>query len=523
MPPWLPAPGDIEFIGERRLSEAQITVFTDWLTTGMPEGDPALSPPTPVWPGGWDLGPPDLVVTMPSAYAVPATGPDIYRHFVIPVPLKRRRYVAAWQFIPRSRAVHHAFIRLDRSGQARRHDAADPDPGFPGMDTPAGIELPEGHFSSWQPGAAPRRIQPGLSWALDPGVDLVIQMHLQPLGRMESLKADIGFYFTDQPPTNHLFKVALGSFDIDLPPGSSNVVVTDQFVLPGFADLLGLLPHTHYLGRRVEARAILPAGAQKTLLLIPEWDFNWQGDYICRTPVRLPAGTRVLMEISFDNSTNNPRNPFHPPRRVRYGPSTTDEMAEIWLQLLPATPDDAKHLSEANDQRTLRDTYAANEQRLRINPSDAQALVNLGRVHMARRQFEQARQRFIEAAAANPALDDPHYHLGVLYRLSGQLKAALAAFSRAVQLNPENARAHGNLGLIHLTAGRVDPAARHFEEAIRLNPKDSLALSTLGTLRLEQGRAAEAESLLARALSLQPRDAEIRRLLDLARQELRGR
>jgi len=117
MPPWLPAPGHAAFEGERRLSEAEIAVFRDWLAAGMPEGDPAKAPPTPEWPKDWEAGPPDLVARMPLAYPLPASGKDVYRHFVIPISLDRKRYVTAWQVHPRSRAVHHLFLRLDRSGE----------------------------------------------------------------------------------------------------------------------------------------------------------------------------------------------------------------------------------------------------------------------------------------------------------------------------------------------------------------------------------------------------------------------
>jgi hypothetical protein len=44
-----------------------------WVDAGTPEGDPALTPPNPVFPAsGWRLGTPDLVVQMDSGYDVPA-------------------------------------------------------------------------------------------------------------------------------------------------------------------------------------------------------------------------------------------------------------------------------------------------------------------------------------------------------------------------------------------------------------------------------------------------------------------
>lgn len=520
MPPWLPAAGHGEFVGERRLNDVEIAVFARWHQAGAPEGDPTKGPPNPVFPTEWQLGPPDLIVKMPAAYTVPSGGRDVYRHFILPLSITNRRWVRAWEFRPNSRAVHHAFLRLDRSGEARRHDVVDQDPGFPGMDTPNSVESPNGHFASWQPGAVPRQNPPGLPWALDPGTDVVMQMHLQPLGKPEPLQSEVGFYFTDQPPTNQPVKLSLINYDVDLAPGVTNVVYRDEYVLPADADLLGLLPHTHYLGRRVEGLAVLPDGKEKSLLLIPDWDFNWQGDYTFRQPVFLPAGTKLVMQVTFDNSTANPRNPANPPVRVRFGLNTTDEMAELWLQLLPRTAAGSQAFERSNLDRAARDVTSFNRQRLRINPRDGGAMVNLGKVALSQRRNIEARNYFTQATEANPDLDEAHYFLGVLNRIENNLAAAAREFTRTLELNPNHVRAHGNLGLMHLQLNRLERAAEHFTKAIALNPTDTIAHSSLGAIRLHQRQLAEAERLLTRAAELAPDDMDIRKNLETARQRL---
>ncbi len=523
MPPWLPAPGHGDFLGERRLSEVEIATFARWRDAGAPEGDPRKSPPTPTWATDWQLGAPDLIVKMPIAYTVPASGRDVYRHFILPLALAQRRYVRAWEFRPHSRSVHHAFLRTDRTGEARRRDALDPEPGFPGMDTPVGVEAPSGHFASWQPGAPPRQNPPGLPWVIESGSDLVLQMHLQPLGKTNALQAEIGFYFTDQPPTNQPVKVSLINYGIDLPAGSTQLSVTDELVIPADVDLLGVLPHTHYLGRRIEAWATLPDATRQTLLEISDWDFNWQGDYIYRHPIFLPAGTRLGMRIQFDNSTNNPHNPSSPPRRVQFGLNTTDEMAEVWFQLLPRSAAGSARLSQVNLERTARDTLAFNEQRLRINPNDGPALVNLGRALLAQKRNDEARRRFEQAVQLDPRLDEAHYYLGILHRLRGALDDAEREFGLAIQANPQHARAHGNLGMVHYGLGRYEEAAEHFNEAIRLNGTDSLAHGALGAIRLIQGRNGEAVQLLSRAVQLDPANVDVRKNLELARRRMANR
>lgn len=513
MPPWLPEPGPHTFNGDRRLTEDEIALFRRWSAAGAPAGDPSKSPPPPQFISDWQMGPPDLVVTLPEPFIVPAEGRDVYRNFVMPLNLDRRRYVKAWELRPGSRTAHHAFVRVDRSGEGRRRDATDPEPGFPGMDIPVQIQPPNGHFASWQPGAAPARNPVGLSWTLEPGTDLVLQTHLQPRGKPEPFQPQLGLYFTDEPPTNQPIKFGLGTYSLDIPAGSTNVTARDEMILPADADLLGVLPHTHYLGRRIEGRAVFPDGREESLLLIPDWDFNWQGAYRYQEPVFLPAGTKISMALQFDNSTNNVRNPFSPPRPARYGPNTTDEMAELWLQLLPRTPEGTAKFELLLVERTIRDTIAYNEQRLRRDPNDGGALVNLGRARMAQQRLADAEALFKHATRIAPQLDEGHYYLGLVYRMNRRRAEAILEFRRTLEINPQHARANGNLGFLELEAGRTNEAAAYFREAIRIDPIDALALVSLAEIRLRQGAREEAVTLYRRAIEADPKNADARAAL----------
>jgi hypothetical protein len=123
--------------------------------------------------------------------------------------------------------------------------------------------------------------------------------------------------------------------------------VTDHFTLPVDVDALGVIPHAHYVCRSMYAYAVLPGGERRTLLRIPEWNFNWQQQYRFAAPIRLPEDTEVMMEFTYDNSGANPRNPNHPPARVRVGPGTTDEMAGLHIEVVPVRAEEADELSQA--------------------------------------------------------------------------------------------------------------------------------------------------------------------------------
>lgn len=341
MPPWLPA--EPHFQNERQLTDGEIATLRRWSAAGAPEGNAAEVPPAPVFTEGWQLGKPGLDVQMPAPFAVPADGPDLYQCFVIPLPRSAERYVQAIDIQPGNpRVVHHALLFQEVTGEARRRDTGG---GYPCFGTPG--FLPARGLGGWTPGKQPVPSPAGMAETLYAGADLVLQVHYHPTGKPETDRTRAALYFTDEKPRRHLTDVPLGSNRIDIPPGEKNYRVTDHFTLPVDVDVIGIIPHAHYVCKDMLGFAVLPGGARRTLIHIPDWNFNWQEQFRYRVPVRLPAGTSVEMEFTYDNSPDNPHNPNHPPRRVVYGPATTDEMAGLHLEVVPVRESDAEELGEA--------------------------------------------------------------------------------------------------------------------------------------------------------------------------------
>ncbi len=341
MPPWKAAAGYGKFQGERGLTAAEIATLRRWSEGGAPEGNPADLPSLPRFPEGWRLGPPDLAAGMAHPFPVAAEGPDVYQCFVIPLGLDRDRYVRALEFRPGNRRlVHHALLFADPAGVARRKGESYPCFGAPGF-------LPVRGLGGWTPGMPPITLPAGAELTLPKGSDLVLQMHFQPTGRVEREQSTVALYFTDTPPVKRLLDVPLGSNRIDIPPGERAYKVRDHFTLPVDVEAVGIIPHAHYLCRDMKGHAVLPDGTRKRLLWIPDWDFAWQDQYRYETPIRLPAGTRLEMEFTYDNSADNPRNPHHPPRRVVWGPESTDEMAGLHVQVIPERKSDQEELLQA--------------------------------------------------------------------------------------------------------------------------------------------------------------------------------
>jgi len=187
----------------------------------------------------------------------------------------------------------------------------------------------------------------GVAATLPAKSDLVLQLHFHPTGKPESVQASLAFSFTDRRPSRHLTDIPLGSRNIDIPPGEKAYKVTDHFTLPVAIDAIGIIPHAHYICKEMKGLARLPDGSTRWLIWIKDWDFNWQEQYRYSRPLRLPEGTRLEMEFTYDNSADNPRNRSHPPRRVQWGPDSSDEMAGLHVQVLAARESDFAELSQA--------------------------------------------------------------------------------------------------------------------------------------------------------------------------------
>ena len=334
MPPWLPEPGYGEFAHERRLTAAEIRTIVQWAAARAPEGSGDVKAPV-YQDGGWRIGKPDLVMQMPT-YAVAADQPDQYQCFAIPLNLARDRYVRALEFRPsNARVVHHALFFTGHAPQASY-----PCFGSPGI-------VPTSALGGWSPGMGPIELPAGTADVLKAHTDLIVQMHFHATGKAENAQSAIAFSFTDTPPVKKIMDVGLTSKRIDIPPGDAHYKVTDHFTIPIAVEAIGIIPHAHYICKEMRGWAILPDGTKKWLLFIKDWDFNWQEQYRYAKAIHLPEDTQVEMEFVYDNSAANTRNPNSPPKRVRWGGETTDEMAGLHLQVIPENMDEMPILGQA--------------------------------------------------------------------------------------------------------------------------------------------------------------------------------
>ncbi len=326
MPPWKAAAHfGVPFKDVRTLSDREIATIVAWVEADAPQGNLADLPANPKFPDEWQLGPPDLIVDTGADFTVPASGEDIYRCFVVPTGLDQDKFVSAVEFRAGNRSVvHHILAYVDVSGKARERDQADPGPGYSCFGGPG--EPIHGGLGGWAPGNLPRHLDEGIGRPLPKKSDIIIQVHYHPRGKPETDRSKLGIYFSKKPVKQSLHWTVVINPGLELPPGQSNTEVKAAWEVPVDVVAHSVSPHMHLLGHDMQIAVKFPDGRKQDLIKIDDWDFNWQYTYHFEKPLDIPKGSVVYLVAHYDNSESNARNPNHPPKLVKWGEATTDEM-----------------------------------------------------------------------------------------------------------------------------------------------------------------------------------------------------
>ena len=544
MPPWLPEPGHGEFLDERRMTDAQIRLIQDWVAQGAVAGSAAKAPPAPKFTSDWQMGPPDLILRASRPYTLPADGGEIFWNFVMPVPITTTRWVRAIEVRPGNpRVFHHANVLIDRARAARRRESV-PGGGFGGMDISFEEETfdPDGHFLSWKPGTEPVVEPDGMAWRATPGMDLILNVHLRPTGKVETVSPVIGLYFTDKPQSKFPLLIQLEHDGVlDIPAGDKDFVVKDDFKVNMDVNVLAVYPHAHYIAKVLQGYATLPDGSKKWIVRIPDWDLGWQGVFRLKKPLFLPKGTTVTMEYHYDNSTDNPRNPNSPPKRVTGGNDALSEMSHFWLQVLPVAEGDQRaELQQAIVKQRLQkypDDFIANfnmgdlllnqsnaagaiphfEAACKADPRSALAATELGVALYTARRPEDAQAQFERALTLDPSYTDARFNLASVQATTGKWEAAVANYKQVLAERPDYAKAGENLG-VSLTlwgdefakSGRDDEAVARYRDALTLRPDDVQVHGRMGMALARMDKLADSLAEFELILKIDPKSEQAR-------------
>lgn len=342
MPPWKPDPSYSHFVGETGLTDQEIKLIADWVNAGAPQGDPSLEPPLPNFPSGSQLGTPDLVLEMAEDYFIEGNNEDDYRVFVLPTGLTEDKEIAAIEFRPgNNRAVHHALIAYETEGQAAAKDLQTPEYGYESFGD-FGVPV-QGNFTGYTPGIQSVLFPAGIGTTLPAGADLLIQVHYAPLASDETDRSVLNIFFKKEsdPIIREVERLRATPFDLDegflsftIPPDEVKSFHGTKSVTEDIS-LISVYPHCHYLGKDWEIFAETPEQDTLNIIRINEWDFNWQGAYTLERMAKIPAGSVIHINATYDNTVNNPFNPVFPPQTATWGEGTTDEMYLVGINYVP--------------------------------------------------------------------------------------------------------------------------------------------------------------------------------------------
>jgi mono/diheme cytochrome c family protein len=339
MPPWHADPHYGSFVGDRSMTNEDARDLVHWIEAGAPRGngpDP-LATLDKSW-SEWTLGKPDLIIEVP-AYQVPATGVISYQYPHADNPLGRDVWIRAIEIIPGNRAVvHHVLAGIDDPANGERR----------------AIRGQIGELGGYAPGKNAIPYPAGTGIFLRKEAGFRFQMHYTPNGKAITDVTRLGLYFYDKPPKHSMQMDIIYDASLAIPANTKSYSESLDYVFDRDVMLYSLLPHAHLRGRAARFTAHYPDGRKEILLSVPKYDFNWQPLYVLNPPKLMPARTRVVMDMTWDNSAQNPANP-DPDKVVRWGDQTWEEMNIGWFRFRNADDED-----RANAARIGTDTRAEN-------------------------------------------------------------------------------------------------------------------------------------------------------------------
>ncbi|HUK89173.1 MAG TPA: thiol-disulfide isomerase [Blastocatellia bacterium] len=327
MPPWFADPSHGEFSNDCRLSQNEIDLVSAWVDGGAKEGDPKDMPPNPTFTEGWQIGKPDVTLSMTEDFNIPAQGVIPYKYFAVPTNFTEDKYVQLAEIRQGDRAhVHHVIVSVeypDKDGHVL--PAGEVKVSSLGALRQSIGEESDGRVCGWAPGEAPLILKPGQAKLIKKGSVLIFQVHYTTNGEVGKDRSSVGFIFSKTPVEKRVITAGAAAHKLVIPPGDPNYESTASFTFKEDSHIESLHPHMHWRGKDFVYTLVYPDGSSKVLLAVPHFNFGWQLTYFLKQPVAAPAGSKLEVLAHHDNSASNKFNP-DPTKEVHWGDQTWDEM-----------------------------------------------------------------------------------------------------------------------------------------------------------------------------------------------------
>ena len=362
MPPWPADANYTHFADEKILTAAEINLISEWVKQGSAFGDSTQLPPPPVFASGSQLGTPDLVLKMEKPYFIKDDYTDRFLLMKIPYEIARDTFIRAIEFIPgNAKLLHHMNGQLLRYDFEKKKNVHDGEKIVEILDYPTlkeayeklGLPQDDGTYptmkqsvTNYLPGVLPSSYPNGIGGFMmsRKGAFFFKDIHYGPSKVDTSDQSQLNIFFGPGPLKRPTLELQLGTLGVSpiipplIIPADSVKTFMTKFYVGSDISILTVNPHMHLLGKKFWAFALKADGDTIPLIKINKWDFRWQYFYTYKTMVKIPEGATIYVYGTFDNTKNNPLNPFHPPQTVagRDGSMrTTDEMFQFIITYLP--------------------------------------------------------------------------------------------------------------------------------------------------------------------------------------------
>lgn len=325
MPPWPADPHFGKFSNDRGLSQKDIDTVIAWAKAGAPEGNPKDMPAPVKFTEGWNIGKPDVAITMPAKFHVPAKGTIEYQYILVPMNLTEDKWVQMAEIRAGNRALlHHVIAYVRQPGSKWMQDAQPGVPWVPKKGTGDGMQGAE-FLVGYAPGVPPMAYPQGRAKLIKAGSDIVLQLHYTANGTEGDDQTTVGLRYATGPVTERVLTLGAANGKFEIAAGDPNYEVDSSFEFGADTKVVMLAPHMHLRGKDFLYKAVYPTGETQTLLSVPHYDFNWQLWYSPVNDLVMPKGSRIECVAHYDNSANNPNNP-DPTKVVKWGDQSWEEM-----------------------------------------------------------------------------------------------------------------------------------------------------------------------------------------------------
>lgn len=377
MPPWPADKNYRSFANERGLSKEEIELIAAWVDQGAILGDSTMTPSPPVFPKGSQLALPDLILKMPEAHKIKGNNTDNFLVMKIPYEIAHDTFIKLIEFVPGNRELlHHMNGHLISYAEDAKEnvfegksivDIENEEAAPQEFHKLLGILNDDGTYPAltssvcnYLPGVAPAQYPEGIGgyYMTKKGALYINSIHYGPSPIDTTDQSHFNIFFADRKPKRPLQEVILGTLGkskieppLIIPPNEVKAFRTELQTSRDIS-LLTINPHMHLLGKSFLAYAITPKNDTIPLISIPKWDFRWQFFYTFKHLLKIPAGSRIIAEGVYDNTAENPNNPFDPPQQISerdISMKTTDEMFQLIINYLPYETGDENISLEKNN------------------------------------------------------------------------------------------------------------------------------------------------------------------------------